>query len=148
MRSTSGKWENLYLGAGPENIICTGFRQDSLKYLTGKRLTEIAKMRHESPEETIIDLVIQDHSRVEVIYFLMSEDNVKKEIQLPYMTFGSDEASMAPEGVFPEKQLPPRAYGNFCKTAGHLCPRRKSAHLAGRRDPQNRPACRPDSRFN
>ncbi len=118
MRSTSGKWENLYLGAGPENIICTGFRQDSLKYLTGKRLTEIAKMRHTSPEETVIDLVIQDHSRVEVIYFLMSEDNVKKEIQLPYMTFGSDEASMAPEGVFLKSSCHPRAYGNFAKLLG------------------------------
>jgi N-acyl-D-amino-acid deacylase len=93
-------WENLYLGAGPDNIICTGFKQDSLKYLTGKRLTEIAKMRHTSPEETVLDLVIQDHSRVEVIYFLMSEENVQKEVRLPYMTFGSDEASMAPEGVF------------------------------------------------
>ena len=118
MRSNSGKWENLYLGAGPENIICTGFKQDSLKYLTGKRLTEIAKMRHKSPEETVIDLVIQDHSRVEVIYFLMSEDNVKKEIQLPYMTFGSDEASMAPEGVFLKSSCHPRAYGNFAKLLG------------------------------
>ena len=118
MRSTSGKWENLYLGAGPENIICTGFKQDSLKYLTGKRLTEIAKMRHKSPEETVIDLVVQDHSRVEVIYFLMSEDNVKKEIQLPYMTFGSDEASMAPEGVFLKSSCHPRAYGNFAKLLG------------------------------
>ena len=118
MRSPAGKWENLYLGAGPENIICTGFKQDSLKYLTGKRLTEIAKMRHETPEETIIDLVIHDHSRVEVIYFLMSEDNVKKEIQLPYMTFGSDEASMAPEGVFLKSSCHPRAYGNFAKLLG------------------------------
>jgi N-acyl-D-amino-acid deacylase len=118
MQSTSGNWENLYLGAGPENIICTGFKQDSLKYLTGKRLTEIAKMRHKSPEETVIDLVIQDHSRVEVIYFLMSEDNVKKEIQLPYMTFGSDEASMAPEGVFLKSSCHPRAYGNFAKLLG------------------------------
>jgi N-acyl-D-amino-acid deacylase len=118
MRSNSGKWENLYLGAGPENIICTGFKQDSLKYLTGKRLTEIAKMRHKSPEETVIDLVIQDHSRVEVIYFLMSEDNVKKEIQLPYMTFGSDEASTAPEGVFLKSSCHPRAFGNFAKLLG------------------------------
>jgi N-acyl-D-amino-acid deacylase len=118
MQSTSGQWENLYLGAGPENIICTGFKQDSLKYLTGKRLTEIAKMRHKSPEETVIDLVIQDHSRVEVIYFLMSEDNVKKEIQLPYMTFGSDEESMAPEGVFLKSSCHPRAYGNFAKLIG------------------------------
>lgn len=118
MKTPSDKWENLYLGAGPDNIICTGFKQDSLKYLTGKRLSEIAKMRHTSPEETIIDLVIQDHSRVEVIYFLMSEDNVKKEIQLPYMSFGSDEASMAPEGIFLKSSCHPRAYGNFAKLLG------------------------------
>jgi len=119
MRSpSSGTWENLYLGAGPENIICTGFKQDSLKYLTGKRLTEIAKMRHTSPEETVIDLVIQDHSRVEVIYFLMSEENVQKEVRLPYMTFGSDEASMAPEGVFLKSSCHPRAYGNFARLLG------------------------------
>jgi N-acyl-D-amino-acid deacylase len=118
MKTPTDKWENLYLGAGPDNIICTGFNQDSLKYLTGKRLTEIAKMRHKSPEETIIDLIIQDHSRIEVIYFLMSEDNVKKEIQLPYMTFGSDAASMAPEGVFLKSSTHPRAYGNFAKLLG------------------------------
>jgi N-acyl-D-amino-acid deacylase len=115
---SSDTWENLYLGAGPENIICTGFKQDSLKYLTGKRLTEIAKMRHTSPEETVIDLVIQDHSRVEVIYFLMSEENVKKEIALPYMTFGSDAPSMAPEGVFLRSSTHPRAYGNFARLLG------------------------------
>ncbi|HUB59976.1 MAG TPA: D-aminoacylase [Puia sp.] len=118
MKTPSDKWENLYLGAGADNIICTGFKQDSLKYLTGKRLSEIAKMRHTSPEETIIDLVIQDHSRVEVIYFLMSEDNVRKEIKLPYMTFGSDEASMAPEGIFLKSSCHPRAYGNFAKLLG------------------------------
>lgn len=118
MKTPSNDWENLYLGAGADNIICTGFKQDSLKYLTGRRLSEIAKMRHTSPEETIIDLVILDHSRVEVIYFLMSEDNVKKEIQLPYMTFGSDEASMAPEGVFLKSNPHPRAYGNFARLLG------------------------------
>ncbi|HLX67133.1 MAG TPA: D-aminoacylase, partial [Puia sp.] len=118
MKTPTDKWENLYLGAGPENIICTGFNQDSLKYLTGKRLSEIAKMRRKSPEETIIDLIIQDHSRIEVIYFLMSEDNVRKEIQLPYMTFGSDAASMAPEGVFLKSSTHPRAYGNFAKLLG------------------------------
>jgi N-acyl-D-amino-acid deacylase len=107
MRTPSNDWENLYLGAGADNIICTGFKQDSLKYLTGKRLSEIAKMRHTSPEETILDLVIADHSRVEVIYFLMSEDNVKKEIRQPWMAFGSDEASCHP-----------RAYGNFARLIG------------------------------
>jgi N-acyl-D-amino-acid deacylase len=118
MTTPTDAWENLYLGSGPDNIICAGFRQDSLKYLTGKRLSEIAGIRHKSPEETIIDLVIQDHSRVEVIYFLMSEENVKKEIRLPYMTFGSDASSMAPEGVFLKSSTHPRAYGNFARLLG------------------------------
>ncbi|MBS1933031.1 MAG: amidohydrolase family protein [Bacteroidetes bacterium] len=118
MDAPANDWENLYLGAGPDNIICTGFKQDSLKYLTGKRLSEIAKMRGKTPEETILDLVIQDHSRVEVIYFLMSEDNVKKQLQLPYMSLGSDAASMAPEGVFLKSSTHPRAYGNFAKMLG------------------------------
>ncbi|HEX9512311.1 MAG TPA: D-aminoacylase [Puia sp.] len=118
MVTPTNAWENLYLGSGADNIICAGFKQDSLKYLTGKRLSEIAKLRHQSPEETIIDLVILDHSRVEVIYFLMSEDNVKKEVRLPYMTFGSDAASMAPEGVFLKSSAHPRSYGNFAKLLG------------------------------
>ncbi len=118
MSTPTNAWENLYLGAGPDNIICTGFKQDSLKYLTGKRLSEIAAMRHTTPQETIIDLIIQDHSRVEVIYFLMSEDNVRKEIALPYMAFGSDAASMAPEGVFLKSSTHPRAYGNFARLLG------------------------------
>ena len=118
MSTPTDAWENLYLGAGADNIICAGFKQDSLKYLTGKRLSDIATLRHKSPEETIIDLVIQDHSRVEVIYFLMSEDNVKKEIRLPYMTFGSDASSMAPEGVFLKSSTHPRAYGNVARLLG------------------------------
>jgi N-acyl-D-amino-acid deacylase len=119
MITPTNDWENLFLGAGPDHIICVGFKQDSLKYLTGKLLSEIAKMRNKSPEETIVDLIIQDHSRIEVIYFLMSEDNVKKEIKLPYMTFGSDAASMAPEGVFLKSSTHPRAYGNFANLLGH-----------------------------
>ncbi len=128
MTTPTDTWENLYLGAGADNIICTGFKQDSLKWLTGKRLSEIAKLEGKSPEETIIDLVIRDHSRVEVIYFLMSEDNVRKEIVLPYMSFGSDAASMAPEGVFLKSSTHPRAYGNFANLLGkyvrdeHLLP--------------------------
>ncbi|HTI12673.1 MAG TPA: D-aminoacylase [Puia sp.] len=118
MVTPTNAWENLYLGSGADNIICAGFKQDSLKYLTGKRLNEIAKLRGKSPEETIIDLVIQDHSRVEVIYFLMSEDNVKKEIRLPYMTFGSDASSMAPEGIFLKSSTHPRSYGNVAKLLG------------------------------
>ena len=119
MVTPSNEWENLYLSVGgSQNIICIGFKQDSLKYLTGKRLSEIAKMRNKSPEETILDLIIQDHSRIEVIYFMMSEDNVKKEIKLPYTSFGSDEASTAPEGVFLKSSAHPRAYGTFAKLLG------------------------------
>ena len=118
MKTPSNEWENLYLGAGPDQIICTDFKQDSLKYLSGMRLSEIAKMRNRTPEETVIDLVIQDHSRVEVIYFLMSEANVKKQIQLPYMSFGSDASSMAPEGVFIKNSAHPRTYGNFANLLG------------------------------
>jgi N-acyl-D-amino-acid deacylase len=119
IRTPTNAWENLYLGAGgAENIICTGFKQDSLKYLTGKRLSEIARMRNRSAEETIVDLVIQDHSRIEVIYFLMSEDNVRKQIGLPYVSFGSDAASMAPEGIFLKSSTHPRAYGNFANLLG------------------------------
>jgi N-acyl-D-amino-acid deacylase len=119
MVTPTNEWENLYLSVGgSQNIICIGFKQDSLKYLTGKRLNEIAKMRNKSPEETILDLIIQDHSRIEVIYFMMSEDNVKKEIKLPFTSFGSDEASTAPEGVFLKSSAHPRAYGTFAKLLG------------------------------
>jgi N-acyl-D-amino-acid deacylase len=118
MVTPTNAWENLYLGAGADNIICTGFKQDSLKYLTGKKLNEIARMRHTSPEQTIIDLVIRDHSRVEVVYFLMSEDNVKRQIRLPYMCFGSDASSKAPEGIFLKSGCHPRTYGNFAKLLG------------------------------
>jgi N-acyl-D-amino-acid deacylase len=120
MKTPTTAWENAYLNSGgADHVICTGFKQDSLKYLTGKTLAGVAALRHKTPEETIIDLIIQDHSRVEVIYFLMSEENVKKEIRLPYMMFGSDAASMAPEGVFLMSSTHPRAYGNFARLLGH-----------------------------
>jgi N-acyl-D-amino-acid deacylase len=118
MKTASNDWENLYLDAGAENIICTGFKQDSLKYLSGKRLADIARMRHQSPEETIIDLVINDHSRVEVIYFLMSEENVRKLVRQPWMSFCSDNASIAPEGLFLKSSSHPRSYGNFARLFG------------------------------
>ncbi|MFI5155881.1 MAG: amidohydrolase family protein [Chitinophagales bacterium] len=129
MKTPTNDWENLYLGAGPDNIICTDFKQDSLKYLTGKRLSEIAKMRNKSPEETIIDLIIQDHSRIEVIYFLMSEENVQKQVKLSYMSFGSDAASMAPEGIFLRNSVHPRAYGNFANLLGKYVREEKAVSL-------------------
>ncbi|MCA6074976.1 N-acyl-D-amino-acid deacylase family protein [Fulvivirga sedimenti] len=119
MTTPTDKWENLMLSAGSaENVLLVGFRNDSLKYLQGKTLKEVAEMRGKSPEETAMDLVIQDSSRVETVYFLMSEENVKKQIALPWMTFGSDGASMATEGKFLENSTHPRSYGNFARLLG------------------------------
>jgi N-acyl-D-amino-acid deacylase len=119
MKSDTDEWENLMRAAGSaDKLLLTGFKNDSLKYLTGKTLAEVAKMRNTSPEETAIDLVIQDGSRVGTVYFLMSEENVKKQIALPYMSFGSDAGSMAPEGVFLKSSTHPRAYGNFARLLG------------------------------
>ncbi len=119
MTTKTDDWENLLLSAGTaDNVLLVGFRNDSLKYLQGKTLKEVAEMRGKSPEETAMDLVVQDSSRVETVYFLMSEENVKKQIALPWMTFGSDAGSMAPEGKFLETSTHPRAYGNFARLLG------------------------------
>lgn len=119
MTTPSDAWENLYLSAGtPDNVILVGFKEDSLKYLTGKTLAEVADLRGTSPEETAMDLVIADHSRVASVYFLMSEENVKRQIQIPWVSFGSDAGSMTPEGVFLESNPHPRAYGNFARLLG------------------------------
>jgi N-acyl-D-amino-acid deacylase len=119
MRTPTGAWENLYLAAGsPENVLLVGFKQDSLKPLTGKTLAEVARMRGTSPEATAMDLVVRDDSRVGTVYFLMSEDNVKREIALPWMSFASDAGSMSPEGVFLKSSTHPRAYGNFARLLG------------------------------
>ena len=119
MTTPTDDWENLMYAAGsPENLLLVGFKNDSLKYLTGKTLAEVAKMRGTSPEETAMDLVVQDGSRVGTVYFLMSEANVKKQIALPYMSFGSDAGSQAPEGVFLKSNPHPRAYGNFSRLLG------------------------------
>lgn len=112
-------WENFFYMAGsPDNIILSGFKNDSLKYLTGKTVAQVAEFRNVSPAEAIIDLVIQDNSRVNAMYFLMSEDNISKQVALPWVTFGSDEASQAPEGVFLDLNPHPRAYGNFSRLLG------------------------------
>ncbi|MCU0462579.1 MAG: D-aminoacylase [Bacteroidales bacterium] len=101
-----------------KNILLVGFNTDSLKYLTGKTLAEAAEIRKKSPEETVMDLVIDDNSRIGVVYFSMSEDNVRKEIALPWMSFCSDGSSQAPEGVFLKSSTHPRAYGNFARLLG------------------------------
>ena len=112
-------WENLYLAAGsPDKILLVGFKSEKLKPLTGKSLAEVAKMRGKNPVETIMDLIAEDESRVDAIYFLMSEENVRKEMAKPWISFGSDEASEAPEGVFLKSNPHPRAYGNFARVLG------------------------------
>ena len=119
MSKPTDAWENFYVASGsPEKIVLVGFKTDSLKYLTGKTLAEVAAMRKTSPQETAMDLVIQDDSRVGTVYFLMSEENVKKEVALPWVSFGSDAESMAPEGVFMKSNPHPRAYGNFARLLG------------------------------
>jgi N-acyl-D-amino-acid deacylase len=119
MRTPTDAWENLMLMAGsPERVLLVGFRQDSLKYLTGRSLAEVAIQRGTTPEEAAMDLVIADDSRVGTIYFLMSEDNVRKQIALPWVSFGSDAGAPAPEGVFLKSNPHPRAYGNFARLLG------------------------------
>ena len=118
----SDKWENLYLGAGsPDNILLAAFKSDKLKPLTGKTLAQVAKMRGTDPIATAMDLVAEDESRIGTVYFIMSEDNVKKELKKPWISFGSDEASQAPEGPFLKSNPHPRAYGNFARVLGKYC---------------------------
>jgi N-acyl-D-amino-acid deacylase len=120
MRTPSNDWENLLLLSGsPDRVLLISFKNPKLKPLTGKTLAEVAKMRGKSPEETAMDLVIEDGSRVGTVYFLMSEDNIKREAALPWMGLGSDEASEAPEGVFLKSSSHPRAYGNVARFLGH-----------------------------
>jgi N-acyl-D-amino-acid deacylase len=109
-------WENLFLAAGsPERILLVGFKSQALKPYTGKTLAEVAAARGTTPEDTMMDLVVEDRSRVGTVYFLMSEDNIRKQVVLPWVSFGSDEEASAPEGVFTKWQQHPRAYGNFAR---------------------------------
>ena len=119
MNTNATDWENLYYGAGSlDKVILLAFKQDSLKKYTGMTLQEVATMRGTSPEETAMDLIVQDSTRIEVAYFLMNEENIKKEIALPWVSFGSDEGSYSPEGVFLKSNPHPRAYGNFSRVIG------------------------------
>ncbi|MFL6197585.1 MAG: amidohydrolase family protein [Thermoanaerobaculia bacterium] len=130
MSTPTDQWENLYLAAGADKTLLVAFKNDKLKPLTGKSLAEVAKMRGKSPEETAMDLVIEDDSRVGTIYFLMSEENVKREVALPYMSFGSDAEALAPEGPFLKSNPHPRAYGNFARVLGHYARDEKALPLA------------------
>jgi N-acyl-D-amino-acid deacylase len=118
MLTSSNDWENLFLAAGPEKMLLVGFKSEALKPLTGKTLTEVAEMRGTSPAETAMNLVIEDDSRVGTIYFLMSEENIKKKIAIPWMAFDSDAASLEPKGVFLKRNPHPRAYGSFARLLG------------------------------
>ncbi len=119
MATPTDKWENFFVSAGsPENILLVQFKSDALKPLTGKTLAQVAAMRGKSPQETAMDLVIEDGSRVGTVYFLMSEENIRKQLRLPWVSFGSDAASMASEGVFLKSNPHPRAYGNFARILG------------------------------
>lgn len=117
--TTPQDWESLYLAAGSaERILLVGFKNPALKPLTGKTLAEVARLRGKSPEETAMDLVVEDHTRVDTVYFLMSEDNVRRQIRVPWVSFGSDAGAPAPEGAFLLSNPHPRAYGNFARLLG------------------------------
>jgi N-acyl-D-amino-acid deacylase len=127
----SDAWENLYLAAGsPERVLLVEFKNDALKPLTGRTLADVAKMRGKSPEETIMDLVLEDQSRVGTVYFMMSEENLAKQIRLPWVSFGSDAGSLAPEPPFTKANPHPRAYGNFARLLGKYVREEKVIPLA------------------
>ena len=131
VRIDSDAWENLYLASGsPDRIILVGFKSEKLKPLTGKSLADVAKMRGKDPIDTAMDLVAEDESRIGTIYFVMSEENVKKELVKPWISFGSDEASQAPEGVFLKSNPHPRAYGNFARVLGKYVREEKTIPLS------------------
>lgn len=119
MVTATDEWENLALAAGsPERILLVGFRADSLKHLTGMSLAEVSALYGTSPEETAMDLVVKDGSRVGTVYFMMSEDNVKKQIALPWLSFGSDAGALATREPYTLSNPHPRAYGNFSRLLG------------------------------
>jgi len=102
----------------PEKILLVGFKNTKLRHLIGKTLAEIATERGKSPGETVVNLIYEDDSRIQAVYFSMSEENIKKKITLPYMSFCSDAGSYATEGVFLNKSTHPRAYGSFARLLG------------------------------
>jgi N-acyl-D-amino-acid deacylase len=118
MQTPSDEWENLYLASGADKMILVGFKNPDLKPLTGQTLADVAEARGTTPEETAIDLVIEDNSRVGTVYFLMSEDNVREKIRRDWVSVGSDADARAPEGAFLESNPHPRAYGTFARFLG------------------------------
>lgn len=119
MLQPSNDWENMYVGAGSaDNILLTGFKSDALKPYTGKTLAEVAEIRGTDPRFTAMDLIVEDDSRIDTVYFTQSEDVVRRAIALPWVSFASDEASLAPQGVFLKSNPHPRAYGSFARVLG------------------------------
>ena len=132
VQTPSDDWENMYLAAGgPEHILLAQFKSDKLKPLTGKTLAEVAKMRGKNPVDTAMDLIAEDGSRIGTIYFMISEENIKKELAKPWISFGSDEASQAPESVFLKSNPHPRAYGNFARVLGKYVRDEKVLPMSG-----------------
>jgi N-acyl-D-amino-acid deacylase len=129
MRDPAPAWENLYGAAGAGGTLLLAFKNPQLKPLTGKTLAEVARQRGVSPEDAAIDLVIEDGSRVGVAYFLMSEDNIRREVALPWVSFDSDEQAPAPEGVFLKSNPHPRAYGNFARVLARYVREEKALSL-------------------
>ena len=123
-------WENLYNHAGPDGVLLASLTDPALKPLIGKTVAEVAKMRGVSPEQAVIDLVLADEGRSGAVYFLMSEDNVRRQTAIPWMSFGSDAEAAAPEGVFLKSSTHPRAYGNFARLLGKYVREEKALPLA------------------
>jgi N-acyl-D-amino-acid deacylase len=129
MREPGKGWENLYRAAGPDGILLVEFAEESQKPLTGKRLGEVARDRKQDPVETTLDLVLEGKGQIGALFFLMSEENVAKQLKLPWVAFGSDAGSMAPEGVFLKSSAHPRTYGNFARFLGKYVREEKVATL-------------------
>ena len=137
-----GNWENLYGAAGADGTLLLSFKNPKLKPLTGKSLAAVAKMRGVTPEDAAIDLVIEDGSRVGLAYFLMNEDNIRRQVALPWVSFGSDEAGDAPEGVFMLSAAHPRAYGNFARVFAEYVRKEHTLQRPGGGAQTRHPACR------
>lgn len=119
MVTPSDDWENMFVENSPENILLAGFKNKDLRHLQGKRLSEVIKERGTSAKDTVLDLILEDDSRIFTMYFSMSEDNLRKQIALPWVAFCSDGQSQAPEGVFLNTIPHPRAYGSFARVLGN-----------------------------
>ncbi|HWM84266.1 MAG TPA: D-aminoacylase [Kofleriaceae bacterium] len=123
-------WDNLFAHAGPEGVLLAGFKNPALRPLLGRRLADVARERGVDPADLVMDLVVEDGSRVGVVYFLMSEDNVRRQVALPWMSFGSDAAAQSPEEPFASTRPHPRAYGTFARLLGKYVREDKALSLA------------------